>query len=162
MKRILVLTIVLALGVVGAAMAAQQGGTIEGIAKDSCQKPIPGAKVVLRNTDTGGVAAETVAGNGGTFSFASVAPGNYVVEVVDQAGKIIGVSPAIPVTAGSNTPNVRPVGSTACALAGVAAAGGLAAFFLTTGGLVMLGSAAAVTAAGVIAVTSGGTASQSR
>lgn len=147
MKRILSLTIVLALSVLGVSMTAQQpGGTIEGIAKDSCEKVLSGVKVQLRNVDTGAVTNSVRAGQDGGYSFADIVPGAYVVEIVDDNGKTIGVSASIGLTQGAVVTGVVPVGSAACA----AAAGGV--FFLSTAGLLILGAAAAATAAAVVVV----------
>jgi hypothetical protein len=151
MKRILVLTMVLALSVSGVAVAApQQRGTIEGIAKDSCEKLLPGVTVQVRNVDTGAVTASTQAGQDGRFSFAGLIPATYVVEIVDDNGKTIGVSAAIAVAAGGVITGVTPVGNTACAIAAAAFVG---SFFMSTAGLVILGVATAVTAAAVVVST---------
>jgi hypothetical protein len=150
MKRILVLTIVLALSVLGIAMAAQQGGSIEGTAKDSNQNPLAAVKVQLRNVDTGALAGSTSSSSTGAFSFTGIAPGNYVIEIVDAAGKIIGVSSSISVAAGAAITGVTLAASAAGAAAAAAAAGGAGSFFTSTAGLLLLGAVAAGTAAAVV------------
>jgi hypothetical protein len=161
MKRTLVLAIVLALSVVGITIAAQpQGGTIEGTAKDSCQRALSGAQVQLRSVDTGAVIGSTRAGNDGKFSFIGIVPAAYVVEIVDKNGKTIGVSSSIAVTPGAVITGIEPVGSAACALAAAAAAGGVGAFFMSTAGLVILGAAATATAAAVVVANRASSAGQ--
>jgi hypothetical protein len=147
MKRILILTIVLAFGAFGVIMVAQQpGGTIEGIAKDSCEKVLSGVKVQLRNVDTGMLTESKRAGQDGRYSFTGIVPAAYVVEIVDDNGKTIGVSASIPVKAGAAITGIVPVGNLACA-------GGGGAFFLSTAGLLLLGAAAAATTAAVVVAT---------
>lgn len=69
-----------ALGALGAAsaLAAPQGGTVEGVARDAQGHPLSGARLELDAPD-GRVVATTTSGADGTYRFASVAPGSYTV-----------------------------------------------------------------------------------
>ena len=68
------------------------GGTVEGIARDAAQQPLPRITVQIRNVATGQLVGTQVTGAGGEFIFTGIAPGNYVIEIVDRDGKIIGAS----------------------------------------------------------------------
>ena len=58
--------------------SAQNTGSISGVIKDSSGGVIPGADVIVTNTQTG-VETRTVSSDDGTFQFASVLPGSYIV-----------------------------------------------------------------------------------
>ena len=60
------------------AASAQNTGSITGVVKDSSGGVLPGATVVVTNTQTG-VEQNTVAGGDGKFTFPSIVPGTYVV-----------------------------------------------------------------------------------
>lgn len=153
MKRIGVVIIAIALGLAVAADAAQGTGKISGIARDALAQAMPGVKVQLRNVDTGQLVATTKAAADGAFEFTGLNPGNYIVELVDNSGKIIGLSPATALAAGGSITGLIVAASASGALVGAAAAGGAAAFFSSTGGILLLvGIGAGVTAA-VIAAT---------
>jgi hypothetical protein len=153
MKRIAVVVVVIALGLAVVADASQGTGKISGIARDAQNQVLPGVKVQLRNVDTGQLVATTKAGADGAFEFTGLNPGNYIVEIVDNSGKIIGVSPSTALAAGGAITGLIVAASASGALAGAAAAGGAAAFFSSTGGILLLvGIGAGVTAA-VIAAT---------
>jgi hypothetical protein len=131
--------------------AAVQGtGKIDGTAQDSKKKELAGVTVQLRNVDTGALVGSTTSAANGAFSFSGLSIGNYVIEIVDAAGKIIGVSTSMAITATVATiSGVTIAASAAGAVAAAAAAGGAAAFFTSTGGILVL--AAAGTAIGVTA-----------
>jgi Carboxypeptidase regulatory-like domain len=57
--------------------SAQNTGSITGVVKDSSGGVLPGADVIVTNTQTG-VEARTVASGDGKFQFPSVVPGSYV------------------------------------------------------------------------------------
>ncbi len=58
--------------------SAQNTGSITGVVKDSTGGVIPGADVIVTNTQTG-VEARTVSSTDGAFQFPSVVPGSYLV-----------------------------------------------------------------------------------
>jgi hypothetical protein len=79
----------------------QQTGTLEGVAQGADKAPLPNYTVRVRNVQTGQLAGSTTTNAAGEFSFSSLAPSSYVVEVVDAAGKIVGLSPTLTVAAGT-------------------------------------------------------------
>jgi hypothetical protein len=123
-------------------------GTIGGHVRDASGQPLPSSKLRLRDMQTGAVVAETTADNGAAFAFTAVAPGNsYVIELVDAAGHVVGLSPSLTLGAG------RTIYVTVTATAaGVVVPGG------TAGGLSLFGlgpaaSIAVVTTATIATVT---------
>jgi hypothetical protein len=161
MKKIAAVVVVLLLA--GAGMAYAQGtGSISGTATNAQGSQLVGVKVQLRNVDTGQLVSTTVSGANGAFTFTGLSQGNYVIEIVDSNGKIIGQSTSMAVGAAGVISGVTVAASAAGALAGAAAAGGLGAFFTSTGGILLLAGVGAGVTAGVIAATTGGTTSPSR
>ena len=152
-KRIAWLVLVLSLGFAVAADAAQAAGKIAGTVRDAQGQVLPNAKLQLRNIDTGQLVATTRASGEGGYEFTGVLPGNYVVEIVDDSDRVIGLSVAAALGAsGAITGLVVTVSATG-AVAGAAAAGGLGAFFASTGGILLLVGIGAGVTAGVIATT---------
>jgi hypothetical protein len=74
-------------GVRGASFGTRST-SILGNAWNIDNSPIPNAKLRLRNVITGKVAAVTTANEGGQFTFESVEPGSYVVELLTTTDKI--------------------------------------------------------------------------
>jgi hypothetical protein len=139
------LALVLALGVTVAADAGQATGSIAGTVRDAQGQPLPNARVQLRNVDTAQIVARTRAGADAAYEFGGVAPANYLVEIVDDAGRVIGLS-----SAAALAPNGAVTGLIAALTATTAGAG---AFFASTGGILLLVGIGAGVTAGVIAVT---------
>ena len=129
---------------IGAAGAARQGqtGTIEGTARDAQQQPLANYTVQLRNVQTGQLVSTGTTSQAGQFTFTSIPPGSYVVEIVNAAGEIIGTTAPIAVAAGT----VATVTVMASAAGAMAAAGG-AGF-----GIFGLGTAASAALIGGVAV----------
>lgn len=151
-KRVGLVVVVIALGLALAASAAQGTGKLSGTARDATGNPLANAKLQLRNVDTGQLVATGRSGADGAYEFTGLNPGNYIVEIVDESGRIVGASPATAVGAGAAITGLVVQASAAGAVAGAAAAGGAGAFFASTGGiLLLLGIGAGVTA-GVIAM----------
>jgi hypothetical protein len=73
---------------------------ISGVAVDSHQKPLPKARLRLRNLEINAIEQNATANNNGEFSFAARPNVPYVVEIADQAGRIIAVSDVIVANAG--------------------------------------------------------------
>ena len=153
MKRIVLVIVAIALGLAVAANAGQGTGKISGTARNAQDQVLPGVKVQLRTIDTGQLVATTKAAADGAFEFTGLNPGNYIVEIVDDSGKIIGVSPSTALAAGGVISGMTIAASAGGALAGAAAAGGLGAFFSSTGGILLLVGIGAGVTAGVIALT---------
>jgi hypothetical protein len=152
-KFIGLLALVLALGVAAAADAGQATGSIAGTVRDAQGQPLASAKLQLRNIDTGQTVATTRARADATYLFTGVVPGNYVVEIVDDSGKVLGLSSASSVAANGAITGLIVALSATDAAAGAAAAGGLGAFFSSTGGILLLVGIGAGVTAGVIAAT---------
>lgn len=151
MKRLVAILVVL---VLCAPMAGftQNLGSVAGVAQDANNAIMSGVKVQLRNADTGELVNTTTSAANGGFSFSGLPAGNYVVEIVDAAGRIIGASASLGVTAGATITGITVAASAAGAAAAVAA-GGFAAFFTSTAGIltglaVLGGIAAGVVIAG--------------
>ena len=152
-KRIGWLVLALSLGLAVAADAAQAGGRISGTVRDAQGQVPPNAKLQLRNIDTGQVVATTRAGGEGGYEFKGVLPGNYVVEILDDSDRVVGLSVATALEASGAITGLVVTVSAAGALAGAAASGGLGAFFASTGGILLLVGIGAGVTAGVIAAT---------
>jgi hypothetical protein len=141
MRRIPVIALVLAflfsaspLFAAGAGRVAQvPGATLSGTATSSTGQTIAQTTVRLRDLATGQLVSTTQSAANGAFSFAGLPAGNFVVEVVNAAGQIIGTSASITVAAGATITGVT-VSATAAAALGTAA-GAAAAGAATAGGL---------------------------
>ena len=83
-----------------AMVRAGEGATVRGLAWSSTNSPIPGAKVRLRNTQSGQVQANAVTGEDGQFAFTAVQAGPYVVELVGDNGKVLAVGQSFRVEPG--------------------------------------------------------------
>jgi hypothetical protein len=151
-KRVACFVLVLTLVLAGAA-AADQAGKISGTVRDAQGQPLPNVKLQLRNVDTGQVVSTTRAGADAAYEFAGILPGNYLVEIVDDSGKVVGLSAATALAANGAITGLTVALSSSGALAGAAAAGGLGAFFTSTGGILLLVGIGAGVTAGVIAAT---------
>jgi hypothetical protein len=152
-KRIGFLAVVLALGLAVAAGAGQAAGKISGTVRDAQGQMLPNAKLQLRNIDTVQVVARTRSAADGGYEFTGVPQGNYLVEVVDEADKVLGLSTATALGPGAAVTGLMVSLSSTGALAGAAAAGGVGAFFTSTGGILLLVGIGAGVTAGVIAAT---------
>lgn len=123
--------------------ARQEGtGTVQGVARNAQQQTLSDHTVQIRNVQTGQLAGSGTTNGAGQFTFAGLQPGNYVVEIVNAAGEIIGTTAPISVAAGT----VAAVTVTASAAGALAAAGG-AGF-----GIFGLGTAASAAIIGGVAV----------
>jgi hypothetical protein len=129
-----------------ARMTQGQTGTITGVAQGANKQALANYTVRVRNVQTGQIAGTTTSNGAGSFTVASLQPTNYVVEVVNAAGQVVGLSPSIAVAAGATV----SVTIGAAAAAGAIAAGTAGGFSLL--GLGTVASIAVVTAAGVAGV----------
>jgi len=121
----------------GAGKAADS--SIMGIAWDQNNAPLPHARLRLRNTVTGRIEAVTAANEGGRFSFPGVEGGTYVIELVDEMGKVLTLGNVFTVGAGETVTTFLRLstkvpwfrgffGNAASAVAATASATGVTAF----------------------------------
>jgi len=132
-------------GTRAAVQASVATGTINGIAQTSTGQILANYTVRARNLDTGQVAGTTMSNAAGSFTFAGLSPANYIIEVVNQTGSMVGSSASITVTAGATASvTVSATATAAGAAVGAAASHGIStAVFVTT-------AAAAAGIAGVV------------
>ena len=156
MRRVVSVVLILAFAAVVSPtplVLAQQGtGNVNGVAADAAKNPLANHTVRLRNLATGEITSVTQSTANGSFSFAGINPGNFVVEIVNSAGQLIAQSSTLAVAAGT-TAAITVTASAIGAMAGAAGATGLAGLFTGT-------SLVVVTAAGVAAVAIGVVATQ--
>jgi hypothetical protein len=130
-------------------------GTVVGTVQNTEGRVLSKHIVQLRNIDTGELAGRTTSSARGGFTFTGVPAGNYAVELVDQAGAIVGTSSATAVSGGAISSltvaaTTAAVQGTTAAAGGAAAAGGMGTGLTTA--LVVTGIAAAAGVAGVVVV----------
>ena len=73
------------------AVVLRNSGTVTGTAWHRNNTPVSHALLRLRNGTDGQIVARTRADAAGRFTFAEVAAGNYIVELVDESGRVLGV-----------------------------------------------------------------------
>jgi hypothetical protein len=155
MKRFFALALVAALvglGVPAPLAAAQQTGSLAGIAKDNGGNPLGNYTVRLRNVASGQLVGTGKTAADGAFTFSNLQAGNYVIEIVDAAGKVIATSASIPLAAGAALTGVVVTASAASAAA-IAGAAGAGSFFTSTGGIVLLAAVGVGVTAGIVKAT---------
>ena len=127
----------------GRATVAGATGQISGRAFDLMGGQLGRVAVRLRNLGSfdGALAGTTLSGAAGDFSFSGLRAGNYVVEVGNAAGQIIGTSRVIPLMAGQMIAGgigIAVAAESESVAAGQAGAGAAAAsFFTSTLGIVI-------------------------
>ena len=125
MRKSFAVFVMVAVSVTGSTPILAQGqGTLSGVAQSAEKAPLPNYRVHVRNANTGELAGSTLSNQAGQFTFSSLQPGNYVVEIVDAAGKVVGLSPSLTVAAGGGLSlfGLGPLASVAVAGAASAAA----------------------------------------
>ena len=85
---------------VNQASLTSEAGTIVGFVRDGADNPIPAARLRLRDATGGRIVMVTRADQEGRFRFGGVASGSYLVELVDDDGKVLGVSDTVSLTPG--------------------------------------------------------------
>lgn len=147
MRRVFAFALVVSLSGAGSAFAAgaqaPKPSTVSGTANSSTGSPLANTTVRLRQVNTGSISATSTSSATGQFTMTVANPGEYVVEVVDAAGNVIGTSAVITVAPGAAS-SVTITG-TAVQIAKAASK----PFFTSAAGIVT----AAATAAGVVGVT---------
>jgi hypothetical protein len=134
---------------------APAGSTVSGSALRTDFKPLPAATVRLRQFDgNGAVLASATTGPSGEFAFGGVPAGNYLIELVDFSGKLVGMAPPF-VVAGEGPVAVSVIASGLGVTADSAAGGGFSLFGLgPTASLAVLGAAGAAAVTAVVATKS--------
>jgi len=141
-----------------AAAQAPATGQVSGIAHAADGRSLANYTARIRDTRSGQIVRSVTTGKTGQFSLEGLTPGDYLVEIVDATGKLVGVSAPISLTAAAMVVNVN-IGAAAAGSAAAAAAGhGLASFFSGTA-IIAAAAASGVTAAVIAAA---GSASPSR
>jgi hypothetical protein len=74
-------------------------GSVVGSAWNADNSGIPGARLRLRNVSTGKIAASVMADPLGQFRF-DAAPGSYLIELVDESGKLLSVGQVFTIAEG--------------------------------------------------------------
>ena len=154
MKRLLALTLAVALVMIGVPTSSFAGprvtSSVAGMAKDTTGKPLANTTVRLRNIQNGNLAATSRTSISGAFAFENLTSGNYIVESVNAAGRIVATSSSIDLAPGMARTGVTvtaPADVAAAAQAGAVAAGG--GFFASAGGTVLLAAIGAGVVAGL-------------
>ena len=71
-----------------------------GTAWNAETRPIPNARVRLRNISTGQVAAQATTNQQGEFTFSNVPSGTYVTELVDGRGSVVAIGESFTIAPG--------------------------------------------------------------
>lgn len=122
----------------GRANGPARGTSIRGHAWTAENTPIPHAQLRLRNVTTGKVEALAVANEAGQFTFANVEGGSYVVELINESGRVLTVGHVFTIAPGETVGTFVRLGTkvpwfsgffenTAAAVASSAASGGITA-----------------------------------
>src|SRR4051812_2348183 len=132
MRKLISSALVVAMAVLGAPLSAaaavkapaQQGGTLKGTAQGADKAPLPNYTVQVRNVANGQIAGSTTSTAAGSFSFEGLQAGNYVIEIVDPAGKVVGLSSSVAVAAGGTGAGGGAGGAPRAGSAGAGGGGG--------------------------------------
>ena len=106
-----------------APLRAQQAGSLTGVAHTADRAPLVHFRVNVRHARTGELADWTTSNRAGQFSFTTVQPGPYVVEIVDAAGQVVGLSPSLAIAEGATV--TVTIGASAAGALADAGSGGL-------------------------------------
>ncbi len=119
---------------VNKASLTSQAGSIVGFVRDGSDGPIPAARLRLRDVTGGRIVMTTRADQEGRFRFTGVQAGSYLVELVDDSGKILAVGDTLPLAPGEIVNTLIRLGARSpwhtgffvnAAMAAVSAAAGL-------------------------------------
>jgi len=121
-------------------LAAQAAGTVRGVVWTADNSPVPNAKVRLRDLQVGRLEAEAVTTERGEFVFDKVHSASYIIEVVDESGKVIAVGQSFRVDSGATVATFVRLPARQSWIAG--------AFTNTAAAVIAAASSAGVTAIG--------------
>lgn len=117
----------------GGVRAPVATGVITGTVLSSAGQTLPNYTVRLRNIQTGQLVGTTKTDPAGRFSFPGLSPANYIVEVVNPGGAIVGSSAVVAVAAGtSDAVTVTATATTDRRRAAAAAGGGISRVLVVT------------------------------
>lgn len=105
-------------GTSGPGMSARSTA-VRGVVSNADHSPLPNAKVRLRNLQTGRVDAAATANENGQFAFNSLEGGSYVIEIVDDNGKVIAVGQSFRVERGETVATFVRLGTRRPGLSGL-------------------------------------------
>jgi hypothetical protein len=143
--------VVTSLPLTAAAQApTSQAGQISGMARGSNGQPLVNQAARLRNLDNGQIAANSTTNATGQFSFAGLSSGNYVVEIVDAAGSIVGTTSPISLTPAAMVATGVTATATTSTIASIVSSLGLGSFFTSTAGIITAAAIAGGVTAGVV------------
>jgi hypothetical protein len=91
--------------------AATREASVVGSAWNADSTGIAGARLRLRNVATGKIVAATRANDAGQFRFPGVADGSYVIELVDEGGKILALGHVFAVSHGETVATFVRIGT---------------------------------------------------
>lgn len=133
--------------------AAQPLSTVTGTARGANTLALPNATVQIRSALTGDLFGSAVTNETGEYAFPNLPAGNYVVEVVDGSGKILGITTPFPVAA--NTAVSTSVTASASGAAAASSSGGFSLFGMgPVTSMVVIGAASAASVTAVVATRS--------
>lgn len=101
-----------------AAASRAAGSTILGTAWKADNAPIPYARVRLRNVATGRAEATAVANASGQYTFDNVENGSYVIELVNEDGKVLALGQVFSVGPGETVATFVRLGARAPGISG--------------------------------------------
>jgi hypothetical protein len=127
-------------------VAQAETASLAGTAASSTGEPLVNVTVQLRDLATGTVSDTTTSSSTGAFSFSLVNPGNYVVEVLNAAGRVVGTSASVSVAAGVAITGVTVSATAAAVAASAAAVAGVSTIAAVTSAAAAAGVVGLVTA----------------
>jgi hypothetical protein len=156
-----ILPVVLSAALIAASLpvSAQAQGQISGIARGSNGQALVNQSARLRNVNTGQIVSNVTTNATGEFSFTGLSAGNYLVEVVNAAGTVIGTTSPVTLTAATMVVSGLAVTSTAGTIGTFLSGLGIGSFFTSTAGIITAAAVAGGLTAGI--VTTKGSASTS-
>ena len=84
----------------GAPVSTGRATAILGQVWTSESRPIPGARVRLRNLGSGKIEAATLANEAGQFTFANIEGGSYLVELINDTASVLAVGQVFSIAPG--------------------------------------------------------------
>jgi hypothetical protein len=133
-----------------AAAQAPQAGQIAGTARGSNGQSFANHTARLRNLDNGQIASSSTTNATGQFSFANLPPGNYVVEVVNAAGSVVGTTSPIALTPAAMVATGVTATAASGTIASIVSSLGIGSFFTSTAGIITAAAIAGGVTAGVV------------